>query len=58
MHIFEWCLGWFKKASVVDIDVPGLQYRHAENHLQYRHAENHLQYRHAENHLHYRVTKD
>jgi len=51
MHIFEWCLGWFKKPSVVvvDIDTPGLQYRHAENHLQYRHAENHL---------HYRVTKD
>jgi hypothetical protein len=49
MHIFEWCLGWFKKPAIVDIDVPGLQYRLSENHLHYRNQVNRL---------HYRVPKD
>jgi len=58
MHIFEWCLGWFKKAAIVDIDVPGLQYRLSENRLQHRLKENKLQYRTQTNRLHYRVPKD
>jgi hypothetical protein len=60
MHIFEWCLGWFKKPGivVVDIDTPGLQYRLSENRLQHKLKENKLQYRIQTNRLHYRVPKD
>ena len=58
MHIFEWCLGWFKKPAIVDITTPGLQYRLSENRLQHRLKENKLQYRTQLNRLHYRVPKD